>query len=127
VSSAEPLASVPPGLQGSDFVVVEWTAEVGTHWIAPLHVHHADDEAWYVLEGELGFRLGDREMTAGAGSAVLAPGGTAHTYWNAGSAEARYLLIMTPRIGRLIEAIHAPGADIAAVFAAHDSELLGWG
>jgi hypothetical protein len=31
---------------------------------------------------------------------------------------------MTPKIARLIEAIHAPGADIAQVFAAHDSELL---
>ena len=61
------------GLAADDFVLVEWTAEVGTHWIAPLHVHHADDEAWYVLEGELGFRLGDEEVVAAAGSAVVAP------------------------------------------------------
>ena len=32
--------------------------------------------------------------------------------------------MMTPRIARLIEAIHAPGADIPALFAAHDSEIL---
>jgi hypothetical protein len=31
---------------------------------------------------------------------------------------------MTPRIARLIDAIHAPGSDIAAQFAAHESELL---
>ena len=37
------------------------------------------------------------------------------------------LLVMTPRIVRLIEAIHAPGADIPALFVAHDSEILGWG
>lgn len=115
------------GLAGEDFVLVEWTAEVGLHWIAPLHVHHADDEAWYVLAGELGFRLGDEEVVAGAGSAVIAPRGTPHTYWNAGEVEARYLLVMTPRIASLIAAIHAPGADVAAVFAEHDSELLGWG
>ncbi|MDX6487032.1 MAG: hypothetical protein QOF43_2185 [Gaiellaceae bacterium] len=123
---AEPLSVLELGLQGSDFVIVEWTAEVGDHWIAPLHVHHADDEAWYVLDGQLGFRLGDREVRAETGSAVLAPLGTPHTFWNAGPAEARYLLVMTPKIARLIDAIHVPGADAAAVFAAHDSELLGW-
>jgi quercetin dioxygenase-like cupin family protein len=124
VSLVEPLRSLPVGLQSGDFVIVEWTAEVGAHWIAPLHIHHGDDEAWYVLEGQLGFRLGDKDVLAGAGSAVLAPRGIPHTYWNAGQDEARYLLVMTPRIARLIEAIHMRGADIAQVFAAHDSELL---
>ena len=103
---------------------MEWTAEVGSHWIAPLHLHHSDDEAWYVLAGRLGFRLGDEELTAEAGQAVLAPRGVPHTFWNAGQEEARYLLVMMPRIARLIDAIHAPGLDLAAEFAAHDSELL---
>ena len=124
MTQAERLAVRPAGVAGEDFVLVEWVAEVGEHWIAPLHVHHSDDEAWYVLDGELGFRLGDEVVLAAAGSAVVAPRGTPHTYWNAGSIEARYILVMSRRIARLIEAIHAPGADIPAVFAAHDSELL---
>ena len=123
VAFAQRLAAVD-GLAADDFVLVEWTAEVGTHWIAPLHVHHADDEAWYVLAGELGFRLGDEEVVAAAGSAVVARRGTPHTYWNAGEVEARYLLMMSPRIASLIQAIHAPGADIPALFAAYDSEIL---
>lgn len=69
-------------------MIVEWTADVGSHWIAPLHVHHADDEAWYVLAGRLGFRLGDEELSAGPGQTVLAPRGVAHTFWNAGHEEA---------------------------------------
>ena len=72
------------GVAGADLVMVEWTAQVGDHWIAPLHVHHSDDEAWYVLDGELGFRLGAEVVIAAAGSAVVAPRGTPHTYWNAG-------------------------------------------
>jgi mannose-6-phosphate isomerase-like protein (cupin superfamily) len=107
-----------------DFVIVQWTAEVGDHWIAPLHVHHRDDEAWYVLRGTLGFRLGDEEVQAGPGSAVLARRGTPHTYRNAGREEAEYLLVMTPRIAALVEAIHQPDADVPALFAAHASELL---
>ncbi len=43
-------------------MIVEWTdsGESEWEWIAPLHVHHADDEAWYVLEGVLRLRIGDK-------------------------------------------------------------------
>ena len=119
-----PLAGNVLGGPGDDFVLVQWTAEVGEHWIAPLHVHHEDDEAWYVLRGTLAFRLGDQEIEAGAGSAVLARRGTPHTYRNAGSVEAAYLLLMSPRIAALIEAIHQPDADVPALFQAHASEIL---
>ncbi len=78
----EQLAGHAIGSLEDNFVIVEWTAEVGDHWIAPLHVHHEDDEAWYVLSGTLGFRLGDEEVEAHAGSAVLARRGTPHTFWN---------------------------------------------
>ena len=117
------------GDAGSDFVIVEWSdaGDSGYDWIAPLHIHHADDEAWYVLEGTLRFRLGDQEFEAGPGSSVMAPKGTPHSYGNARKREpARYLLIMTPRIRALIQALHEPGADdYAAIFRAHESELLG--
>ena len=120
----EPLLDNVIGSANDSFVIVEWTAEVGDHWIAPLHVHDQDDEAWYILEGTLGFRLGDDEVRARAGSAVLARRGTPHTYRNVGASEARYLLVMTPRIAHLIDEIHRPGADVAAVFAAHESRLV---
>jgi mannose-6-phosphate isomerase-like protein (cupin superfamily) len=113
----------------SDFVVVEWSdsGESEWDWIAPLHVHHADDEAWYVLKGTLRFRLGDDTFEAGPGSAVFAPKGTPHAYGNARKGQhARYLLVMTPRIRALVQALHAPGAeDYVAIFKAHESELLG--
>ena len=112
----------------SDFVIVEWSdaGDSEWEWIAPLHVHHADDEAWYVLEGALRFRVGEHEYEAGPGSGVLASKGTPHAYGNARRGQlARYLLVMTPRIRALVEALHAPGAgDYAAIFRAHDSELL---
>ena len=121
---AEPLAGNALGGSEDDFVLVQWTAEVGEHWIAPLHVHHDDDEAWYVLRGTLGFRLGDDEFEVGPGSAVLARRGMPHTYRNAGEVEAEYLLVMPPRIASLIDAIHQPGADVPSLFKAHASELL---
>jgi mannose-6-phosphate isomerase-like protein (cupin superfamily) len=116
-------------LEGSDFTIAEWSDDGESSEarpVAPLHVHHGDDEAWYVLEGTLGFARGDERLEAPAGSAVLVPRGTPHTYWNAGPGRARYLLVMTPRIAALIAALHEPGAfdDPAGLFARFDSALL---
>ncbi len=125
---SHPLAGDQIGGAGSDFVIVEWT-DTGTpeiDWIAPLHRHLSDDEAWYVLEGTLRFKLGNETLEATVGDAVLAPRGVPHAYGNARPGHrARYLLVMTPRIHALIDALHGPDADDPArVFAAHDSELL---
>jgi mannose-6-phosphate isomerase-like protein (cupin superfamily) len=123
------LANSELGNPRSDFVVVEWrdSGEGDWEWIAPLHVHHADDEAWYVLDGTLKFRIGDAVCEGGPGTGVLAPKGTPHAYGNARRGEpARYLLVTTPRIRALVHALHEPGAtDYAAIFRAHESELLG--
>lgn len=125
------VASLAGGQLGgpdTDFVIVEWadSGESAWEWIAPLHVHHADDEAWYVIGGMLRFRLGDEIREAGPGAAVLAPKGTPHAYGNARRGQpARYLLVTTPKILALVEALHQPGAgEYAAIFHAHDSELL---
>jgi mannose-6-phosphate isomerase-like protein (cupin superfamily) len=107
---AEPLAGRTLGGADGSFVVAEWTEEGALpgppRLVAPLHVHHRDDEAWYVLEGTLKFRLGEDEIEASAGSAVLGPRGLPHTFWNPYEQPARYLLVMTPNTFRLIEEIH---------------------
>lgn len=126
---APALASGPLGLPDGDFVMVEWGDPGGVTGpdrpIAGLHIHHADDEAWYVLDGTLGFRIGSGLVEAGAGAAVHVPRGTPHSFWNARPEPARYVLVMAPRIYRLVQALHAPGAgDYAAIFRAHESELL---
>ncbi|PYV95326.1 MAG: cupin domain-containing protein [Acidobacteria bacterium] len=127
-----PLAgSVIGGLESS-FVIAEWQDAGGPagppRYIAPLHLHHHDDEAWYVLEGMLRVKMGNDEVEAHAGSAVLVPRGTPHTYWNPGAGRLRYLLIMTPNIYGLIQDIHKMtdrnAAALRAVFSKHDSELL---
>ena len=129
---ATSLAGGVLAVDGASLVLAEWRDPGGPtdppRYIAPLHVHHSDDEAWYVLEGALRFRIDDEELEAPAGSAVIAPRGTAHTYWNPRPEPARYLLVMTTTIAALIDALHASGArdDMAAVFRAHDSTLIGW-
>jgi uncharacterized cupin superfamily protein len=109
------------------FVIADWT-DPGTHPgrpIAPPHIHRSDDEALFVLEGRLGFRVGEEEHEVGAGESILVPRGTAHSYWNPASEPARYLLVMTPRIHRLIAALHTGDRDdYGRIFEEHDSELL---
>ena len=71
---------------------------------------------------------GENEMEVRAGSAVLVPRGTPHTFWNSGPGRVRYLLIMTPNVFRLIEGIHAlkerTPTSLQQLFQKHDSELL---
>jgi mannose-6-phosphate isomerase-like protein (cupin superfamily) len=109
------------------FVIADWT-DPGTNPgmpIAGLHLHRSDDEAWMVVDGRLGFRVGDEEKEIAAGESLLVERGTPHSYWNALAEPTRYLLVMTPRIHRLIEALHAGDrSDFARIFEEHDSELL---
>ena len=121
-----PLAQSP--VDGTDFVLAEWTdagESSAERPIAPPHLHHRDDEAWYVLDGTLGFVRGDERLEAPAGSAVLVPRGVVHTFWNAGPGSARYVIVMTPRIAALVDALHAPGGfdDVPGLFARFDSAL----
>ena len=121
------------GSAESSFVIAEWEDHGGvsgpTFPIAPLHVHHSDDEAWYVIEGVLQVRAGDEILEAHAGSCLFVPRGKPHTYWNGCPDRLRYLLIMTPRIYALIGAIHAMEARnpaaLKAVFERFESEYLG--
>jgi hypothetical protein len=128
-----PLAGNVVGSIGDSFVIAEWKDAGGPsgppRWIAPLHSHRNDDEAWYVLEGSLCVRSGAEIIEARAGSAVLVSRGTPHTYWNPGPGPTRYLLVMTSNIYSLIKAIHAmperSPAALREVFTRYDSELLG--
>src|SRR5215469_1472972 len=86
---------------GNSFSIHEWRGSGP----ARLHLHHSDDEAWHVLDGELTFRYAGREETVGSGTTVFVPAGVAHTY-SAGPG-ARYLIILTPRLSALVAALQA--------------------
>jgi len=104
---------------GSSFCVHEWRGSGP----ATLHVHHADDEAWHVLEGTLRFRFADRSIEVSAGGTMFVPAGVAHTYE---AVNARYLIILTPRLDALIKALQSERdrARHPAIYSEHESELL---
>ncbi len=62
----------------------------------PLHTHAHEDESWYVIEGELRFKLAGDVQYAPAGSFVFVPRGTPHCFQNSAEAPARILVMFTP-------------------------------
>ena len=100
---------VPPG-GGVPFGNVEFRAlsentarvNVSVITMAPgregpeAHVHATEDDAFYVLDGELLFRVEDEEIAAPAGTFVLVPPRIRHTFANRTSAPARILNIHAP-------------------------------
>lgn len=63
---------------------------------SPWHLHHNEDEAFYVAEGEMTFICGDAQVAAGPGTWVWGPRGIPHGFRVEGSAPARLLLFATP-------------------------------
>jgi quercetin dioxygenase-like cupin family protein len=60
------------------------------------HYHTKMEEVFYVLEGELNLRAGDRVVRGGPGTVVFVPIGAAHSFGNSGPSPARMLLVTTP-------------------------------
>ena len=62
----------------------------------PQHIDKNEDEAFYVLEGEMNVLVGERSITATAGSFVFIPRGTVHAFCRSGQEPAKFLAIFNP-------------------------------
>src|SRR5262245_37875700 len=78
---------------GGQMTIIEITEPPGAE--APLHVHHREDEGFWLLEGDVTFFVGDTIIEAHAGDYVFGPRDIPHRY-TVGSAGCRMLFIMTP-------------------------------
>jgi mannose-6-phosphate isomerase-like protein (cupin superfamily) len=133
MTNANPLPMIIPPepgrggreIRGSTLVIADWDTGGADREVAPLHVHHADDEAWHVVSGALRFRFGNQHVIAPAGATVLVPAGTPHTFGNAGPGPSRFIIILPTRLDELISQLHASDpADHAEIYRRHESELL---
>ena len=113
------------------FALLEATGPAGDQ--TPLHVHHLDDEGFYVLEGELTLWVGEAVHVLRAGEGMLAPRGVPHTV-RVGDSDARWLLTSTPAgFEAFVRAVgsHDPSAalpspeELTRVAAEHGIEILG--
>jgi mannose-6-phosphate isomerase-like protein (cupin superfamily) len=62
----------------------------------PPHVHAREDEAYYLISGELEVLDGDRTFAIGPGDFVFIPRGTLHRFRNPGLHAARMIFFFTP-------------------------------
>lgn len=66
------------------------------HGGPPLHLHHGEDELFYVLEGEFLMEVGGEKFRAKAGDSVLGPKGVPHRWAFVGNATGRMLFAFAP-------------------------------
>jgi len=78
------------------FALVEAVGRKGN--VPPRHIHHREDEIYYILEGEIVFSVGDRTIKGTAGTMVFLPRGVPHS-WTAESEQIRILFLLTPAGG----------------------------
>ena len=99
----------------------------------PLHIHHAHEEGFYVLEGELEFLTGTQTERAGQGTFVMVPVGTIHTFSNPTDKPARFLNTFTPPLylgyfEEFSKLLQASGAlyphQFAELMARYDTEVV---
>jgi len=72
----------------------------------PAHRHTNCSEAYFVLDGLVAVIVEGEELTVGPEGFVLVPRGTAHTFGNAGEAEARLLVIHAPAMDAYFAGLH---------------------
>ena len=116
--------------------IVEITEPPGAQ--APLHVHHREDEAFWILDGDVTIEVGDKTIECHAGDYAFGPRDIPHRY-TVGDAGCRMLFILTPGgFEDLVREMGEPGAArtlpppsepdfarVAAVAEAYGCELLG--
>jgi len=118
---------------GGRFSLIEQVIPAGFE--SPWHVHHSEDEAFYVLEGEVTVIAGDAHIRLGAGGTAFGPRGLPHGFRIEGNAPARVLLMTTgtdfadfvAEVSAPVNAAPAP-PDLAAFGAAagrHNLSILG--
>jgi quercetin dioxygenase-like cupin family protein len=99
---------------------------------SPYHTHHLEDEAFYVLEGEMAFVCDGVWTMAGPGTYVFGPRNLPHGFKVLGDAPARMLLLCTPGgfadfVVEMSEPTPAPPdmARLMAVAAKYEVDILG--
>jgi quercetin dioxygenase-like cupin family protein len=123
---------------GGQLAIIEITEPPGAQ--APLHVHHGEDESFWIIEGSATFEVGGTTIEARAGDYLFGPRNVPHRY-TVGDSGCKMLFICTPGgFEELVIAMSQPAGArtlpppstempdwerVAAIATAHGCELLG--
>ena len=95
IGGMDAVSKIPADVTDGLFAIVEHPLAPSA-LAGPPHTHANEDEYSLVLEGEVGFRIGDEEFVAGSGAYVTKPRGVPHAFWNPGTDPARVVEIISP-------------------------------
>jgi quercetin dioxygenase-like cupin family protein len=62
----------------------------------PPHIHHREEETFYLQQGTLTIQVGGKTQVASPGDFICLPRGVAHSFLNTGNGEAKFLLVAVP-------------------------------
>lgn len=112
--------------QGALFAMEQHSTKPGG---PPRHLHHEQDEFWYVISGEYLFQIGSERYRAQGGDCLLGPRGVSHAYAYVGPSPGRLLVGFTPagKMQEYFERPRTPGVYVsdAALYRDYGMELLG--
>lgn len=97
----------------------------------PLHVHPAQDEIFYVLEGEYSFQVGDEKYRLNIGDSIFLPRKVPHA-WTQVAEKGRMLVMLQPA-GKLEDFFvtmaaldHEPSpSEVAKIFGDNEMQVVG--
>jgi uncharacterized cupin superfamily protein len=90
------------------------------------HVHDHYEEVFYVLDGEIEYRLGDTWTVAMTGSTICVPSGVVHCFRNSSRSPVRHLVVHAPAVALdMIEELgQAPREQWDAILAEHGTRIV---
>ena len=77
-------------------VPFRWRKSISKATARPKHIHLAEDESFYTMEGEAKFLVGEKTFVAKAGAFVLVPKGTPRTFTRVEQIPAKFLVVYSP-------------------------------
>ena len=96
------------------------------------HLHHEQEEWFYVLQGEYVIEVGDERYELGPGDSVLAPRKVAHAWAHLGEGRGRLIAALQPagEIEEFLDELAKLGSspareELGRVFSSHGMELMG--
>jgi quercetin dioxygenase-like cupin family protein len=96
---------------GGGHTLVEITVDPG--YETPLHIHHREDEGFWMIDGSATFTVGDETVEAGPGAYLFGPKDVPHK-WSAGADGARLLYLFAPGgFEELILAMSEPAKELS--------------
>jgi len=133
VPIGQPTVTVKTDAETGPFAMFESEPPPGVVVAVP-HIHHEYTESFYVLAGEIEFRISERTVRSTPGTFIHVPPGVVHGFLNPGPGHAKMLILVDPAAGfglveDLLNLTAAAGgapdaAEVRAIFTKYNAELV---